>query len=193
MLLRMVCAVSAMVVLSACGAVRGHVETKKIFELQIDAPNDSLRVETERLIKAYNDQVGFSALRLAKDPAAANSSVQFQQGLQQREGKIGFGSWEVSTKRLPSVSGFSSGGTKVRSYSMHVEFDLDYMQNHMGKDEESRDWKELFLLFSHEVGHGFQMEHIEDESDVMNPIVSWHEGIRFDDYFRNVAHFFSTP
>lgn len=175
-----------------CGAYHeSHVKNYKLYFATSDA---NILSEAQRLIHLYNREAQTNVLEFASNITEANSTVKFDRELKEREGKLGYGKWETEIYEEPDFRRLE-GRTleRVITYSMELEFDEKFFKERAGKSESDLQWQRLYVLFLHEVGHGLQMSHIEDERNVMNPnIVEDPSYIRFDEYFHRVRSFIRT-
>jgi hypothetical protein len=138
------------------------------------------------LVSKYNSEAGFEALSYTANPDDANSPIYLSKGLNQREGKVGWGQWLSETEErrtyLPQPKAL-----RTTSYSMRLELDEDFMRLKINSMKES-DQIDVRKLFYHEVGHGMQMDHDPDVSSVMYYDISGDKD--FPAYFSKVQAFF---
>ena len=162
------------------------------FRIFIGSENSEVRETIEELVNQYNHDLGENILVVVSEKSEANSEILFQRGLLDSTNQLGHGSWSTRSE----YRGSSYRKNQYISYSMHLNFDLsNFVKRMKGRHEkESSDWKHLYLLFCHEIGHGFQMKHIEDEGSVMFPVISndVHEGLNYDLYFENARQFLKS-
>ena len=160
-------------------------DTEKIKSYRIAVTNaDSTLIRDFRsLIQDYNRLAKLTVLEFVANPAEANSVIVVTEGLQKRDGKVGWGQWiseiraENPLTKLPGEK-----AKRTIAYSMRVEFDAEYMRRNdlYGKQK----------LFFHEVGHGLEMDHNPtDAADVMYPDVVGEKD--FDQYFNRVRQYLS--
>lgn len=176
---------SLIVFVTACGQKEVHTKNYLFF---IAAENNDMRRVVQDMIDQYNETVGAEVFHVVNDAGDANSTVEFTKNMQENDGKIGFGTWYTHASDHSDWAGMNA---RVEiEYSMRLQFDEDYMRARLGKSPSDRDTKEMFLLFSHEAGHGLKMEHEEDVNSVMHPTVYWQESVKMDEYFARVRAFF---
>lgn len=171
---------------AACGS---SYRTTKVKQYTLAVTNDdpSLKAEFKDLIANFNRYTGSQVLTYVDDPESANSAIILTKGLKQRDGKVGWGQWLSETKSNGPVS---SPGTKPKrtvSYSMRLEFDLDYFTTRADQTNE-KETIEKQKLFFHEVGHGLEMDHVNgNKSDVMYPDISGDK--QFTPFFEKVRSY----
>lgn len=178
--------------LAGCGEY--HETHVKVYNLYFHTSSAKIQQEARRLIATYNRDVGMPVLAYASNIEDANSNVVFRYGLNATENKLGFGRWETTTYQEPDYRRVE-GRTleRVVVHSMELEFDQTIFEEYAGRPTWDADWKMLYLLFCHEVGHGLQMGHQEqDNNDVMYPRVGRNDSVRFDRYFDQVRLFMSA-
>lgn len=151
-------------VLTSCGA---NIDKREVKEYRITTAVDSINhKETFRtLVKDYNREAGFDALLFVENKEEANSFVTVTEGLEKRDGKVGWGQWLAETER----SGVDLVGGSVESvtkYTLSAEFDAEFVREHSTSTAKSSS-SELFKLFAHEIGHGFKIEHDPDVKQLM--------------------------
>ncbi|MGE0173821.1 MAG: matrixin family metalloprotease [Oligoflexales bacterium] len=188
--------VSILVILlsmTACGGAAYREEKIKDYKLFFSVSDQALMNDFERLVDQYNNaaDLGFSPIELVYDQDDANSLATITKGLEQRQEKIGFGQWKTKTFEEPSVAQLDGSRPKrIISYSMELEFDYDYIKQRSGAAANSLEWKEVFTLFAHEVGHGLQMNHSQVLTDVMYPSIDGNVKYNYTSYFAKVRKFF---
>lgn len=175
--------------LLSCGAYHeSHIKEYRLYFATRDA---RIIREVKDLIREYNKDVGYQVLHFAETQGEANSTVLFTRGLKETEGKLGYGRWETEMYQEPDFRRIE-GRTleRVITYSMELEFDVGFFEERLNLSQSSPEWRRLYLLFCHEVGHGLQMPHVEnDDNDVMAPTIKSADHVRFDEYFANVRTF----
>jgi len=184
---------SILMLASACGPKYRTVEHKN-YVLTVLNDEPAFVEEYQQLIKRFNDEVGFEALQFSTNRDEANSTITLTYGLNSSggngEGKVGWGQWVTETKResvLKHVSG--SRPKQTVDYSMRLEFDEQYVRDRIDSKDLNRS-REQLILFAHEVGHGFQMNHSAPTSDVMYEFVNGSKD--FAPYYERVRSFFGV-
>ena len=178
----------SLALLASCGYK--EVEVKN-FRLYFNSQDAGLVREAKRLTQYYNQRAGSEVLHIAETADGANSNVIWTKGLQTQDGKIGYGAWQAESKQdSPLVNLEGRKAKRKVKYSMSLEFDYDFFVQRMSGAQTSPQWQELFVLFSHEVGHGLTMSHDEDKKSVMYKYVDGADGVKFDEYFARVRAFF---
>lgn len=176
--------------LSSCGGSLYQVKTSKDFRLTVRSDDSRVVSTINALVGTFNSKAGIEAISLAETPEDANSIILFTRGLTSRDGKVGWGQWLVETHD-ESAAVALTGRKPVREmeYSLRVELDEEYVTQRAVNPTTEGSY-ELFKLFAHEVGHGFQLEHNpNDESDMMYPdIGGTKDEARF---FQEVRDFFA--
>ncbi len=162
----------------------------KVYVLGVDGAGSESKNTFAQLVEEFNDLAGFNALRFAHDAAGADSLISLTKNLQATDGKVGWGQWVTQTKDSNSFS-----GTKIRverqvDYAMRLEFDEDYVKNRSQSEVGSAEHYELQKLFFHEVGHGLQMPHNPDRTNLMYYEISGQKD--FDRFFEDVKAFFKA-
>lgn len=142
----------------------------KDFRLYVNSEDKELQAAIKELAAQFNKDVGANALTVVDSKDSSNSDISFKQGLQDDDGaKLGLGQW-VTTEKEKNNFKATGAETEVTVYhSMNLEFDL---ANFAGKlkglsDKTSNEYKHLYHLFCHEVGHGMQLDHSENTNNVM--------------------------
>lgn len=172
---------------ASCGA---KLEERKVkqYRLGLAGGDMSFKPIIKSLVLDFNAQAGFRAIEFVESVDQANSNVFIVEGLEERDGKVGWGQWFAETER----TGVNMPGTTLEEetrYSLRAEFDADFFRKH-GKSENGLLDIELRKLFAHEIGHGFQMDHHVDPSNVMYKDISGNKD--FSDYWPRVRAFFTN-
>lgn len=183
----------ALIAMYVAGCGEYHETHIKVYNLYFHTNSTKIQQEARRLIATYNRDVGMPVLAYAATMEEANSNVLFRNGLNATENKLGFGRWETTTYQEPDYRRIEGRALdRVVIHSMELEFDETIFQQYSGKPVSDPDWKMLYLLFCHEVGHGLEMGHEEhDGNDVMYPRVGHNDNVRFDRYFQQVRAYMS--
>ncbi len=159
---------------------------QKEYRLYVNSEDSKVQDEFRSLVDLFNARTCAKVIALVDNADDANSHIVLTKGLQQRDGKVGWGQWE----RI-SYSGGPTGTDETLVYTMSLEFDYDYVYNRLGSDNESKR-KSLTNLFDHEIGHGLQMEHdTTNTRSVMYPDISGTKD--FEPFFKDVRRFFELP
>jgi len=158
--------------LVAVGCGSSYQTTKiKNYTLSVVNNDPRLKAEFKDLIEDFNRFTGSDVLTYVENPELANSAIILTKGLKQRDGKVGWGQWLSETKSDNPVATPGNKPKRTVSYSMRLEFDLDYYTSRLKNGEKETIEKQK--LFFHEVGHGLEMDHISSsESNVMYPDIS---------------------
>lgn len=154
-----------------CGS---SYKTTKIKNYTLSVVNDDKRLKAEfnDLIDDFNRFTGSEVLTYVENPEQANSAIILTKGLKQRDGKVGWGQWLSETKSDSPVATPGNKPKRTISYSMRLEFDLEYYTSRL-KNPGEKETIEKQKLFFHEVGHGLEMDHVtSSESEVMYPDIS---------------------
>jgi hypothetical protein len=179
------CAVFSLV---ACGAKVEKREVKR-YVLGLKQGDEAFKPLLRQMIEDYNYNLGYQALDYAHSMDSANSPVLITKGLETRDGKVGWGQWFAETKRKGSVIHLPGQTSSVTTtYSLQVEFDEDFIKSNMEKSNPGELHVEIRKLFAHEVGHGFQMDHVPTSKDVMYFDISGEKD--FNTYWLQVREFF---
>jgi hypothetical protein len=178
--------------LSTLACRESHVEELKNFRIFVETDEVSLEHSVQILVDAYNRQLGFDALFIVDRKEESTSQIRFHQGLINDGRKLGLGQWTAMHRY--SVEGtFNQSRKTTIEYGMDVIFDLENFQKKAAyiQDPDSDQYKHLFHLFCHEVGHGMQMDHVHDEESVMFPSIA-EKGARpvdYPEYFEDIQVF----
>lgn len=171
---------------TACGTSYKTTKVKR-YTLAVVNDDPALKEEFRDLIDDFNRFSGLDVLTYAHEADEANSAIILTKGLKERDGKVGWGQWLSETKSDGPVAAPGSKPKRTVTYSMRLEFDLDYYTTRLGATGE-KETIEKQKLFFHEVGHGLEMDHISDsKSDVMYPDISGTK--RFTPFFERVRSY----
>ena len=167
------------------------IEDVKTFVLGLKQGDESFKPLIRHLIEDYNTNLGLTVLEFSETMDGANSPILITKGLEQRDGKVGWGQWFASTERsgtTVAVPGVKTSETT--SYSLQVEFDEDFLVSNEKEVKEGELSLEVRKLFAHEVGHGFQLQHAPELTDVMYYDISGDKD--FAPYWPRVRAFFGV-
>jgi len=172
--------------LTSCGLPTQDKDVRNFVLTCVGADNgmhDSFR----RLIHQYNSEAGIEALHYTTIEDEANSPISLTQGLNMREGKVGWGQWLSETEERRSYLP-APKALRTTSYSMRLELDEDFVRMKINsiKDADKTDIRKLFY---HEAGHGLQMVHDPDPVSVMYYDITGDKD--FTRYFVDVRAFFA--
>jgi hypothetical protein len=190
MLLKLLGFLSIALAFSSCGQSAKKTSIKS-FVLGTTQDHAAYRPLIKQLVSNYNANVGSDVLTFSDSMDGVNSPIIITKGLEGRDGKVGWGQWNSSTERkgtsvpLPGVK-----PSETTSYSLQVEFDEDFLTANAKNDADGLPNYELRKLFAHEVGHGFQMDHDPDVTQVMYMDVSGQKN--FAAYWPKVRSFFAN-
>lgn len=180
---RLVLTVSCCSFAAACGTPSYDTVKIKQYKLSLAQGDSSLVPELKQLVTDYNTQAGVHVLDYVDNAADANSAIIITAGLQSAtDGKVGLGQWMSETEVDSPISAIGGKGKRTITYSMRIEFDQNYMKTKTHYDNQK--------LFFHEVGHGLEMDHIQnDQTEVMYPDVDGDKN--FPRYFQRVQAYMS--
>jgi len=169
--------------LASCG---GDTETIRVKDYRLAVLHDdpAIKREFQYLISEFNQNAGEPVLKYVDDPRHANSAVIVTKGLEERDGKVGWGQWLSETEEDGSF--LSSTSERRVTYSMRLEFDEDYLRTRMNETTR-KNTTEKQKLFFHEVGHGLEMDHSPTKSDLMYYDISGDKN--FDVFFQRVRSY----
>jgi hypothetical protein len=173
---------------SSCGQTTNERQVKE-YSLAISGASYDLLPTFRQLVKEFNQQAGSEYLKFSEETGSADSLIVLTDNLQARDGKVGWGQWITQDSERKKVKGFKIETDRTTDYAMRLEFDLEYFKKRMTATAGSIEHYELQKLFFHEVGHGLQMPHDPDQSNVMYYEISGHKD--FDGYFKRVDDFFA--
>lgn len=178
--------------LTACGSYKD--KSYKDFPVYIDTNDTQLKNKTIDMIRDYNAAVGFQALQIAGEKGEGSSLIHFTAGLRDQTGKIGFGQALVQAENEPQYRRVEMRPlNRDLRYSLDVEFDTAYFSSRINADHTTKEGRELYILFAHEIGHGFFLGHDPSERAVMYKVVLGREDTDFATYYQEVRNFFSEP
>lgn len=160
----------------------------KEYVLAVENADSETNSQFFQLVAEFNEKTGSDVLRFTNNPAEANSMITMVEGLQATDGKVGWGQWVSTTTEDQKVDGLKLNVDREVAYSMRLQFDLNYFKTRMGENMTEEKHYGLQKLFFHEVGHGLQMDHHPDQSNVMYYEISGKKD--FDLYFEDVRNFF---
>jgi len=173
------------------------VREVKDFRLYVNSDNTELKTAIIELAAQYNKDVGARALTVVDDKSQSNSNINFVDGLKDDGGqKLGLGQW-ITTEQAKSNLGAYGAERQVTVYhSMALEFDAE---NFAGKmegltDKTSDEYKHLYHLFCHEVGHGMQLDHSNDKTNVMYKSIPdrYTRAVDFNGYFAYIRSYLNV-
>ena len=193
--------------LPACGLLIGFMMVgcgsqdevhERDFKFFVESDDDDLKETLVALSSQYHEEFGQEVISFTNDPDEANSSIKFIDGLKERENRIGLGQWVVTIYQ--EEQGYIPTGGRLNSrerivHSMNLSFDYDNFKSKTDSinKRDSGDWKHLYHLFCHEVGHGLEMEHEGHRQSVMYNTIpdSSRDDLDFDSYFETAQLFFT--
>jgi hypothetical protein len=177
-------------VFNSCGAA---VEKKSVksYVLGLKSGDPKYTPLIKTLIADYNAGLGMRVLDFSESMDDANSPVLITKGLERRDGKVGWGKWISQTQRAGTV--VPVPGTVMNetvTYSLQIELDQDFLDGNQRKASNGGLNDDLRKLFAHEIGHGFQLEHVSNIKDVMFEDIAGDKD--FSLYWPRVRAFFET-
>ena len=185
------------VILPACG--QQSVVHVREFKIYTNTQDPELKETVEQLVNQYNSDMGGEVLVIVDSPEEANSSINFSKGMLSSEHRLGHGQWTTQTenKQAGIIEKSLNSEEVIINYSMHMTFDLDnFRSKAQGRFQAfSTNWRHLYHLFCHEVGHGLQMDHNNQEDDVMFAKISQNSrsDLDYESYFARARTFFTQP
>lgn len=178
-----------MALLVGCGSP--SESNVKDYRLFFNTDDTDVLVESQRLVQDFNSNAGFIALTMVDSSNDANSIVEFRKGIEESEGKIGYGQSSFRAVTAPVTDNLRGKSIETKNYfSMNLEFDADFFKERMGKDSSDSERQRLQLLFFHEVGHGLTFNHENIPASVMYPYINQAQGVDFYGFFQKVRAFF---
>lgn len=175
--------------LTWCTACGSSYETLKIKEYTLAVLNDdpAIKQEFRNLIIDFNHFAGLEALQYVESSDDANSAIILTKGLRDRDGKVGWGQWIAESEEdNPITAAFGKKSKRTITYSMRLEFDEDYFRKRLANPDSKKLYQKQKLFF-HEAGHGLEMAHAEQKSDVMYFDISGNKD--FDVFFGKVRSY----
>jgi hypothetical protein len=185
---------AALFLFTACQEYQ--VVAVKDFRIYVETDKPELKIAIKSLALRYNRDMGSNTLTIVDTPEASNSRIRFTSGLHHSGHKLGLGKWITTTRESSKLTITGEKNTQTVAYAMDIEFDLE---NFAGKvdavnDTASDEAQHLYHLFCHEIGHGLQMDHSAEYSNVMYPTIP-DKPIRYVDYkayFNRARSFMSS-
>lgn len=174
-------------VFASCGTKIKNTEIKE-YTVSLSSEDKTLIPLLKSLVDDFNAQAGVHALQYVESADQANSRIVVVEGLEKRDGKVGWGQWFAETERRGI---HAPGGTvnKTTRYTLQAEFDADFLRTHSKIENGVLDI-EAQKLFAHEIGHGFQMDHNPDRANVMYFDITGTKD--FSDFWPRVQAFFAN-
>ncbi len=174
--------------ITACGS---GVRTTEVHEYTMAVLDNDQEVkwEFQKLITEFNEYSGLEVIRYVDNASQANSVVFLTEGLKAnspQHNKIGYGQWLAEIQEEQWYSKPGQERQRTVSYAMRIELDSEYIRSRM-EAETSNAKKEKQVLFFHEVGHGLEMDHHDDHTDIMYKDVAFNR--EFDPYFDRVREY----
>ena len=180
------------VAMSLFACRESRVNQIKSFYLFVETDQQNIKNSVEILIQAYNEKLGFEALTVSERMQDSNSVIHFRKGLIKDGKKLGLGKW-LMTKSINTSGLLDKTDTTTIDFGMDIIFDLENFNKKIEAidDMNSEEYKHLFHLFCHEIGHGMQMDHSADISSVMYPSIPdvQKKAPNFDQYFTYIRAF----
>ncbi|WP_141731265.1 matrixin family metalloprotease [Oligoflexus tunisiensis] len=180
-------------VFSACQEY--HVVEVKDFRIHAETQDPDLQRAIKVLAQRYNRDVGTQALTIVDREEESNSRIRFTAGLHDDGHKLGLGKWITTTQKESSLTLKGEKNTRTVAYAMEIEFDLENFERKAAQidDASSEEAQHLYHLFCHEIGHGLQMEHSRESSNIMYPTIpeTSNRYIDYKAYFNRVRSFLS--
>ncbi len=194
MLTRLCRAAAVMSLFSLIACKEYKVSEIKDFRLYVNSDNAELKSAIIELTEQYNNDVGAQALTVVEDKDDSNSNINFVDHLTDSEGsKLGLGQWITTEKSKNNVGSYGAERQVTVIHSMSLEFDAENFAKKLQgmTDQSSDEYKHLYHLFCHEVGHGMQLDHSNDKSSVMYKSIPDHYSreIDFNGYFAYIRRY----
>ncbi|MBC7659666.1 MAG: hypothetical protein H7249_08150 [Chitinophagaceae bacterium] len=184
---------------SLVGCKQYKVHQVKDFRLYVDNGDPELKAAIVELAAQYNKDVGGKALTVVDNKDDANSKISFVANLKDDGGsKLGLGQWITTEQQKNKIAATGSQQDITVYHSMALEFDSANFEGKLAgmKNKKSDAYKHLYHLFCHEVGHGMELNHSADMSNVMYKSIPDHytRTIDFASYFAYVRSYLGvTP
>ncbi len=178
------------------GCKQHRLDQVKNFHIFVETKEPTLKNAVIVLTEDYNSRIGYQALSVVDSKEESNSVIHFQDGLINDGHKLGLGQW-VIVKNVSSTGVIEKTDTTTLEYGMDIIFDFGNFESKSAfiDDTNSDQYKHLFHLFAHEVGHGMQMDHATDLSSVMYPSIPEKQvrTIDYAQYFASIRNFMEHP
>jgi hypothetical protein len=184
----------AFFVLTACQEY--HVVAVKDFRIYAETQDPELKKAVKVLAQRYNKEMGSQTLTIVDREEDSNSRIRFTSGLHESGHKLGLGKWITTTQQKSTLTFKGEKNTQTVAYAMDIEFDLENFKAKVTSvnDSTSEEAQHLYHLFCHEIGHGLQMDHSPENSNVMYPTIP-DKPTRYVDYkayFKQARSFMSS-
>jgi len=175
-------------ILVACGS---RTETIEVHDYTMAVIDDDPEVkwEFENLINEFNSYAGLNVIQYVDHADQANSVVFLTKDLKinsDQDNKIGYGQWLAEIEEEKWYSKPGQDRQRIIRYAMRIELDEDYIRSRMDGDT-IKAKKEKQVLFFHEVGHGLEMDHVQDRNDIMYEEVAQNRD--YGNFFERVRNY----
>jgi hypothetical protein len=147
--------------LAGCGALSPGYDERYDYLIHTQNGTSHQHQQFRLLVDDFNRSIGREILSYSNEPTEGHSPMSLVNQLERSTGKLGFAGVVVTTLR--------SGLKTVRTESMRIELDRDYVLRRLPSQPGQKTYAELRLLFFHEVGHGLGLGHESQINDVMYP------------------------
>lgn len=194
-MLSMIVRLAALVSIFSIVACKEYkVREIKDFRLYVNSDDLELKAAIKELADQFNKDVGANALTVVDNQDASNSNISFVENLKDEQGsKLGLGQWITTETQKNNFKAYGAEREVTVYHSMALEFDT---ANFAGKlkglsDKSSDEYKHLYHLFCHEVGHGMQLDHSDDKNNVMYKSIptKYSRAIDFNGFFDYVRSY----
>ena len=182
--------------LVACGSPKYQTQAVLDYRVFVSGGSDQMRETIFELNDAYSEELGFQAIEFVNSEDDANSIISFPSSWTQGSNVLGFGKWEAWV--VEEGKDFVSLGRRLDrtiNFSMKLEFEVGNFKRQIQRHErgEAGAWAHLYHLYSHELGHGFQLEHEKNQRSVMFEIITENSraDVDYPSYFKHVQDFFN--
>lgn len=169
----------------------------KDFRLYVNSDDQELKSAIKELAAQYNKDVGANALTVVDDKDSSNSDISFVENLKDDQGsKLGLGQWITTEKEKNNFKALGAAKEVTVYHSMSLEFDAANFEGKLKglSDKTSNEYKHLYHLFCHEVGHGMQLDHSDNMNSVMYKSIpsKYTRVIDFESYFTYVRSYMNV-
>jgi hypothetical protein len=140
--------------------------------------------------------MGSKTLTIVDREEDSNSHIRFTSGLHDNGDTLGLSKWITTTYQKSTMTIKGEKNAQTVAYAMDIEFDKENFEAKAASvsDSSSEEAQHLYHLFCHEIGHGLQMDHSPENSNVMYQYIP-DKPTRFVDYkayFNRARSFMSS-
>ncbi|MCX6131359.1 MAG: hypothetical protein NTX25_20145 [Proteobacteria bacterium] len=164
MLKRSITVLAGLLVSFGCRETKEFHQVKN-FQIYVDSDEEVFTHAIKTLAADYNSKLGIEVLNVVDTEELSNSVIHFKSGMSNDNKKLGLGQWHTATQ-AKTLGQVNKKQITTVTYGMEITFDRENFKRKslLIMDTNSDEYKHLFHLFTHEVGHGMQLDHNNDAS-----------------------------